>query len=1427
MSDYGLFESDEASQAEPRLAAITASRKLEAAIDGVRRDFGRFLIAATGIDEFEDRWHLSKHDIRASVEPMVFPNTGTMRRIKNALKADWKLAHPYKLAIDHDDAGFGSMPEGDGPPRNQNLQKTYHPSDGNLIPEGDFHGWKDSVDQGGPEKVEANDFTPGGDSGSAKNARRRVARDPRHHDMVGRDEWMSGPLDDRSLDDPDYTHPFSPGEAKHEFYRDVMEEPPAGYARRDRSPFEDREAARLVADIYTDFAQSNGLRVASLDTLDHYAATGIHESDYRLLQSMIIRAAEECEDDDDKEESDESDSESDSSDSESDSEAPEASESDDDDDSDTEDEEYDFGGSDDSEADTDDDGDHDDDDHHTEDDGGEEYDFGGGDESGAEQGGGQQYTVPEQAPDLDPQMLNEIPHDDTDGSAPVPPEVVDSLLGLPPGTIEQLLLEEVEQGQGGGDSFGGPPPGGDEFGGAPQGGGDDFLGGGGGDADQPPPGPRMARRRQQRRANVTRGFAEHLMAQGIDPHSIDDQEELNDHLANYINGHPGLSDDAALAHYHEIAERLSTNGFDDDLPEQPGPEKTYGHGDVRNAARQFWAAPDESEADLMGRQQRQQRDAIDTKFGPSPEAKPDIQELYARAQGGDHEAYSTLKGLYQQRGWTAARRFWAADGEQQPEGGEQDPAQDPAAAQGGMDPAAMGGGMMPPPGSQSVAPPQPAQPLENQPAEDALLDTANQAIMQMIDRETSEYQQIIGPLSQALQAVQFAQQVEQSEHPMDVTPPEGSVNVDPSAAPGGAQNPQQQLARMMRQAKVDFAIRNAAKVIAKTYRVSESMLVEAMSRRHYEHVAEAFRILPPQALQTPEVRAAALHVGKMFAAENQMFNQEKWMDSVLGGGTARAASRGRLPFDSARLAAGIREASDPRDREWDAWASGRDRGMAEHGRHDLTEGLHDYLDDGGDRDPGLDYHEDHIREHYPEPTSYSSDTGAYYPSRESDGPDYTELPSQQYATGIDPDMLRRMKPHEYLSSRTAGETWTNTPTMDRFEFPNEQPEITDNMTINDLPKPQYKGLPKHKAERRMLGWGTKGAPKVPGEKSGDDVMGKYQRYTDQRTQKGLNFGDSDVTVESFMRDRKIGDEAGGKLHKELGISHPPTATVPAKTPKPSVPKAKNPVTKRGTWGEWEPPKTASFFTRRVPGWRWDDHLSGYLSKEARAFTCACGEKIASPSYKTCACGKVWNVYAIGDSHHLGSNTADMFIAREIPVRDNVIMANKKLAGFPSDGFDDPDECSVCGGHVDETGECTNCGLDDRGRRNNDKYGPHGPGVGYHPHRRSTKTAKDGECTCWEGYERVPGTEPCASGSCRKKSSRQADLSQRELVAMIDKLADWTKYDSPDPINEMGKSKPPPTSVAKPPKDWATRLPKGDPSKRGGTWTPPTIPRKKK
>lgn len=44
---------------------------------------------------------------------------------------------------------------------------------------------------------------------------------------------------------------------------------------------------------------------------------------------------------------------------------------------------------------------------------------------------------------------------------------------------------------------------------------------------------------------------------------------------------------------------------------------------------------------------------------------------------------------------------------------------------------------------------------------------------------------------------------------------------------------------------------------------------------------------------------------------------------------------------------------------------------------------------------------------------------------------------------------------------------------------------------------------------------------------------------------------------------------------------------------------------------------------------------------------------------------------------------------------------------------------------------------------------------------------DSDCTCWEGYERVPGTKPCASGSCRKKSSLEKEGIAEILMPLLE------------------------------------------------------------
>lgn len=1458
MSDFGLFEADEVAQNEPRRQARTAARQLEAAIDVVRSQFGRFLMGATGIDEFGDRWHLSKHDIRVAVEPYVFPATGTMRRIQNAMKQDWKLSHPYKVALSHDEAGFGSMPEGDGPPKNQDLDETYHPSSGNLDPSPDWEGYKSRVDQDGPEKVQANDFTPGGDSGSDR-----------------------------------------------------------------------REAARLVADIYTDFARSNGLRVASLDTLDLYASTGIHDADYRLLQSMIIRQAE-CDEDCDDE--DDSDDESEDGDSGSESEAPEgdSDDSDSEDDAEGDDEAPDFGGDDAAE----DFGDS-----------GEDEDFGG------EDAGGETFTVPEQAPELSPELMAEIPQDDAGGSAPVPPEVIDSLLGLPEGTIEQLLLEEVEQG---GDS-------GMSGGLMPQGGGDDFFGGGGDDEQGPP--PRVGRRRRADAYHITNlGDLAGDRTNPDDPAYYADKDGF---VPQPGDRHEDFTHPAGGAYDPEYVDsRDGGSNWDDWVSDA---QRATDRAERRNAARQFWAAPDETEEAIRARHEKEYQDSLRDRFNrPTP---LDENNLWGQP---------TAVGRNPMDGWwTASRQFWAGEDDEQSDssgGGQQAaPAQDPAAPQGGMaggiDPNAMGGGqMMPPPGSQAVQPPQPPAPLENQPAEDALLDTANQAIMQMIDRETQEYQQIIDPLSQALQAIQFAQQVEQSEHPMDVTPPQGTVDVSPSAAPGGQapQQPMQQQA-MRRQAKVETALRNAAALIASRYRLSATghqMLVEAtLGRRGYEHVVEALRLVPPESRKAP-----AIHMAHLFAAGNQRFNKEVFLRTVMAG----TASRGRLPFDLPRRSAGetwtntstmdafefpnageVTEVTDAmtvndlpkmngghvsnlrggasqravdRFQRWQKRQQqmGLPTTQGEAAIHNFLQTSKPYKKRVGDEAAGMIHREQGLQPDAPKlpkakplkavnpvlekakpksaPAPAAPKAARLAGSFFLDGPnddDPADDPSSLHCSRCghtapgasdDDDVMCPKCPGAVMDYQFYGHDTTRL-VSDFLENPDSDygdalfeelkhrssqgdrnaADLVENNPRQGEAEPDAFDVLRHPSSQGKGTGEAHGGRPIPGEDyelpfDADPRLnrGLLSRRRGTLTRMGKGEGPHTVHIDRHLIDDDYFDslEHDEFLEPEQVIEHHPSRDAAMRrlqdiadswgtqmTPYSDgigdqeglerfllegpeegesqgvvgirrrdvpgadyqIPADEHPLVNRTLQSN----RQASFFTRRVPGWRWDDHLNGYISKEGRAFTCSCGQKVAAPSYKTCSCGKIWNVYAIGDTHHLASDSAEMFIAREIPVRPGVVMANRKMAG----GLSQYQVTTPSGTRI---------------------WHAESPEHAAEQHSSAFEGDPDEEILdIQRGGPSSHDDTPVPGKRIKQPSSRpknregnvvaSAQKSHRELLAEIERLADWTKYDDPeDPVvKTYGKPKPPSTRIPAQPQDWASREFTG-PNK--GQWREPegtALPRTKR
>ena len=112
--------------------------------------------------------------------------------------------------------------------------------------------------------------------------------------------------------------------------------------------------------------------------------------------------------------------------------------------------------------------------------------------------------------------------------------------------------------------------------------------------------------------------------------------------------------------------------------------------------------------------------------------------------------------------------------------------------------------------------------------------------------------------------------------------------------------------------------------------------------------------------------------------------------------------------------------------------------------------------------------------------------------------------------------------------------------------------------------------------------------------------------------------------------------------------------------------------RKQAWMGWGP--AVSPKRHKVAGWEWDNHLNGFISNKPRRFECACGEPVQVPDYHHCKCGKIWNTYVIGTGGDRHQAAAEKFIAREIPVRDNVIVANRRhLRGANDEDYDDVED----------------------------------------------------------------------------------------------------------------------------------------------------------
>lgn len=792
MGEYGLFEADHVAQQEPQRQQRVAAARFAAALDAVKADYGHFLFAADGVDNFEDRLGAVRKDIVATVVRFVPVYPKVMREVIGSLKAEWRRQADINKEHDSDTQPPKNQERGKRQVTiNEKQQKKQRGEDPDPMGKSVETNTGDGSDSSGKNGRDIDH----GDSGHVVKVRQK---DERHTGAHYAGDDGSGMPSNSVANDPEYDptefptntpssgsgttgsrrylgefddeaghdigSDFAPGTydrwdetlhrpEEHEAarYAEMQDEPEhkslipegdfhayedrvdrggpekvqrdfgqGGDTGQDRAGSEgDHIAAKLALDVYSDWAQSNGLRVASTETLEHYAATGVDDADYFTIAAAIRRAECECPDDDDDDRDDEGDHDDESG-------PPPFASDDDEGDDDREDSGDDAG--DDSGDESDSDSDSDEGSGHEDEDG--EEDDTGDDDSDSDEGGnpfaddsdvpGPDEDIPGPDEDFGP-SANDIPPADDQG---------------PPGPDEG-------------------PPGPDE----------------GGDFGQPGP-PDVAP--DQFPPDDTQGTAP------IDPVLIDQLLGLPPGTVE------GLIADAVGGQPDDPATSLPGNS--------PAPWLTAAHLKKATCAQRNRA--------------------------------------YL-------EAFERL----------GFNRLAEDDG-----GGGSPPA-DPS----------MGGA-------------------------DQLLDTALQAVTQSVDQKTQEFQQVIDPLTQALQAIEYAQTVEQAENPLDVTPPQGTVDVNPSAAPaaqdaqeamagvGGAPGGAPSAAPAAPPTAPDPRQQQAAYRVARHHGLGQAaynMMVTAMSRKHYEHVAEAIRELPFE--HRPGIAAS---MADMFKTDNGRFNPTQFYTSA-------------------------------------------------------------------------------------------------------------------------------------------------------------------------------------------------------------------------------------------------------------------------------------------------------------------------------------------------------------------------------------------------------------------------------------------------------------------------------------------------------------------------------------------------------------------
>lgn len=170
-----------------------------------------------------------------------------------------------------------------------------------------------------------------------------------------------------------------------------------------------------------------------------------------------------------------------------------------------------------------------------------------------------------------------------------------------------------------------------------------------------------------------------------------------------------------------------------------------------------------------------------------------------------------------------------------------------------------------------------------------------------------------------------------------------------------------------------------------------------------------------------------------------------------------------------------------------------------------------------------------------------------------------------------------------------------------------------------------------KAKQRHRGEGQK-----PGQHKKAGIYDAWEEWVSKRNSNGqLGIG-GDKDLYDFANEYGVGERGIGMLRRYLFGS------------------------RRQAWTGWGPSVAAR--QHSVDGWDWDQRLAAYVATDIpKHFMCKCGAKLSVPGYHNCRCGKIWNSYVIGTGGENRQAAVEKFLCREVPVRDNVIVANRRLA----------------------------------------------------------------------------------------------------------------------------------------------------------------------